>query len=75
MSTPTLLPIFEGAILDAVGLPVVAFFLALPFMEGLVVALEPDNLAVAFEGHDVRGDAVEDPAVVADHHGAAAKVQ
>src|SRR5215216_5729465 len=36
----------------------------------LVVALEPDDAAVAFEREDVRGDAIEEPAVVADHHGA-----
>src|SRR5205823_5333661 len=32
----------------------------------LVVALAPHRLAVALEGEDVRGDAVEEPAVVAD---------
>ena len=36
-----------------------------------VVALEPDDFAVALEGQDVRGDAVEKPAVVADDHRAA----
>ena len=35
------------------------------------VALEPAHLAVALEGEDVGGDAVEEPAVVADHHRAA----
>ena len=39
----------------------------------LVVALEPDRLAVALEGEDVGGDAVEEPAVVADDDGAAAR--
>src|SRR5688572_4006116 len=34
----------------------------------LVVALEPDDLAVAFESKHVRRDAIEKPAVVADHH-------
>src|ERR1700676_2526016 len=38
---------------------------------GLVVALEPDDLGIALEGEDVRGDAIEEPAVVADHHRAA----
>src|SRR6266498_519234 len=33
----------------------------------LVVPLEPDHPAVAFEGQHVGGDAVEEPAVVADH--------
>src|SRR5207249_1201105 len=40
----------------------------------LVVALEPDRAALALEGEDVGGDAVEEPAVVADDHGAAAEV-
>ena len=40
----------------------------------LVVALEPDDLAVALEGQHVRGDAVEEPAVVADDHRAAGEV-
>ena len=40
-----------------------------------VVALEPDHLAVAFEGEDVRGDAVEEPAVVADDRRAAGKFE
>jgi hypothetical protein len=35
------------------------------------VALEEADLAVALEGEDVRGDAVQEPAVVADHHDAA----
>ena len=35
------------------------------------VALEPAHLAVALEGQHVGGDAVEEPAVVADHDGAA----
>src|SRR5919206_125099 len=38
---------------------------------GLVVALEPDGLGLALERQDVRGDAVEKPAVVADDDGAA----
>ena len=48
--------------------------LALRFV-GLVVAFAPDRLAVPLEGEDVRGDAVEEPAVVADDHGAAAEVE
>ena len=36
----------------------------------LEIAFEPDRLAVAFERQDVGGDAVEEPAIVADHHGA-----
>ena len=34
----------------------------------LVVSLEPDHAAVALEGQHVRRDAIEEPAVVADHH-------
>src|SRR5882672_12270600 len=33
-----------------------------------VVAVEPADLGVALEREHVRGDAVEEPAVVADHH-------
>ena len=41
----------------------------------LVVPLVPHHLAVALEGEDVGGDAVEKPAVVADDHRAAGKAQ
>ena len=41
----------------------------------LVVPLEPDDLAVAFEREHVRRDAVEEPAIVADHDRAAGEVQ
>ena len=41
----------------------------------LIVAFAPNGLAVAFEGQNVRGDAVQEPAIVADHHGAAAEIQ
>src|SRR3954464_13751938 len=41
----------------------------------LVVPLEPDHLAVSLEGEHVRGDAVEEPAVVADHDRAAGEVE
>src|SRR5918993_1770681 len=41
----------------------------------LVVPFIPDHLAVALEGEHVRGDAVEEPAVVADHHRAPGEVQ
>src|ERR1700761_5131212 len=37
---------------------------------GLEVALEPLHVAVALEGEDVGAQAVEEPAVVADDHGA-----
>src|SRR5262245_48053488 len=39
----------------------------------LEVAFEPVGLAVSFEGENVSGDTVEEPAVVADDHGAAGK--
>ena len=41
----------------------------------LVVAFEPDDLAVALEGQHVRGDAIEEPAIVADDDGAAGEVE
>ena len=41
----------------------------------LIVALEPHDLAVAFEREHVRGDAVEEPAIVADDDGAAGEVE
>jgi hypothetical protein len=40
----------------------------------LKVALEPFDVAVAFEGQDMRGDAVEEPAVMADDDGAAGEI-
>src|SRR6516162_10202949 len=40
----------------------------------LEVAFEPFDVAVAFEGQNVGGDAVEEPAVVADDHGAAGEI-
>src|SRR6266404_1206843 len=39
------------------------------------VALEPRHLRVAFEREDVRRDAVEEPAIMRDHHGAAREVE
>src|SRR5215510_8682484 len=40
----------------------------------LVIALEPFHMAFALEGEDVGGDAVEEPAIVADDHGAASEI-
>lgn len=40
----------------------------------LEIALEPFDMAVAFEGQHVGGEAVEEHAVVGDDHGAAGKV-
>ena len=42
---------------------------------GLVVALEPEPVRLALPGQDVRGDAVEEPPVVAGDHGAAGEVE
>src|SRR5262245_6666619 len=39
-----------------------------------VVPVEPDDSAFALEGQDVRGDAVQEPAVVADDDGASGEV-
>src|ERR1700733_12232698 len=39
------------------------------------IALEPFDVAVAFEGQHVRGDAVEEEAVVADDDGAAGEIE
>ena len=41
----------------------------------LVVSLEPHDLAVPLEGEHVRGEAIEEPAVVADDHCAPGKRQ
>ena len=38
-----------------------------------VVAFVPDHFAIAFEGHNVRSDTVEEPAVVAADDGATGK--
>jgi hypothetical protein len=40
----------------------------------LEIALEPFDVALAFEGEDVGCDAVEEPAVVADDDGAAGEI-
>src|SRR3954447_25889322 len=61
--------------LDAVGDEAVGAEAALLVLfVGFEVAFEPVDLAVALEGQDVRGQAVEEEAVVADHHGAAGEV-
>src|SRR4051812_1219 len=64
------------AVLDAVWL--IGLGAEAPLAVGfvvLVVALEPLDGAVAFEGEDVGGDAIEEPAVVADDDGAAGEVE
>jgi hypothetical protein len=47
----------------------------LVFFVVLEIAFEPFDVAIAFEGQDMRGDAVvEEPAVMADDHGAAGEI-
>src|ERR1700722_15252574 len=46
----------------------------LVFLVFLEVALEPFDVAVAFEGQHVGGDAVEKPAIMADDDGAAGEI-
>src|SRR3954451_19762742 len=58
-----------GDAVRAVGLG--AELVAAPRLVGLEVALEPRDLRVALEGEYVRGDPVEEPAVVGDDHRAA----
>ncbi len=38
------------------------------------IPLKPGHLAVALKGEDVSGDAIEEPAIMADDHGAADEV-
>src|SRR5579885_2897724 len=65
----------QGLVADTVWLVGLGAEAALPIgLVVLVVALEPHDLAVALEGEDVGRDAVEEPAVVADHHDTAWKV-
>ena len=62
----------ELAVFDAVGaVGFLAFALLEIFEVGGVVAVVVNDFAVALEGEDVGGDAVEEPAVVGNHHGAA----
>src|SRR5438477_8786079 len=65
----------ERAIPDAVRAPVGADCLAHEFLIRLVVALEPPDTAIAFEDEQVRGDPVEEPAVVTDDHDAPGEVE
>src|SRR5690606_1448437 len=63
-------------VLDAAWLlRIVAQATAVVLLIGLVVALEPHHLAVALEGEHVRGDAIQEPAIVADDDGAAGEVE
>src|SRR5712692_5727858 len=56
-------------------LPLRAVLLAHLLLVRLVVALEPAHAAVALEHQHVRGDAVEEPAVVADNDDAAREIE
>lgn len=50
---------------------------ALRFLPLLVFAVRTfveDHFRIAFEGEDVRGDTIEEPAVVGDHDGAAGEI-
>ncbi len=63
------------SVFDAVGLVCggAETGLSVRFILG-IIPVEPDDLAVAFEGEHVGCDAVEKPAVVADDHGAPGKI-
>ena len=52
-----------------------AELLAAVLLVGLEVALEPRHLRVALEGEHVGADAVQEPAIVGDDHGAAGEVE
>jgi hypothetical protein len=47
---------------------VLAFAFLVVFLVFLKVAFEPDHFGIAFEGEDVGRDAVEEPAVMRNHH-------
>ena len=40
-----------------------------------IIALEKDRLAIAFESQDMSANTIEEPAIMADHEGAAREVQ
>src|SRR5260221_1971805 len=66
----------ELAVLDAMRLR--RFLAKTPFLVFLVfviVAGEEFHVRITFEGEDVRGDAIEEPAVVRDHERAAGKFE
>ena len=64
----------ELLVLDAVGLigAGAEFLLASCFVLA-EVSFEPADMAVALERQHVRGDTVEEPAIVGDHDGATGK--
>src|SRR5690606_28145097 len=62
----------ELLVLDALGNDAVRAQAAhLILLEGFEVALETLHMAVAFEGEDVGGQTIQEPAVVDDNHSAA----
>src|SRR5215212_8226426 len=66
----------EFSVLDAVRLIGFGAKAALPVgFVILVIAFEPDGAAVAFEREDMRRDAIEEPAIVADHDRAAGVIE
>src|SRR6185503_2417176 len=66
----------EGLVLDAVRLVGVFAFATLVVLGVfLIVAFAPDHFRIAFEREDVGGDAIEEPAIVRDHHRAAGEVE
>src|ERR1700754_1818363 len=58
-------------VLHPLGAGIVAHATLLVRFVLVVVAREELHVGIAFEGQDVRGDAVEEPAVMRDHHRAA----
>src|SRR5712692_6456059 len=65
----------ERPVADAMRTPVRAHGLAHELLVRLVVALEPAHTTVAHEDEHVRRDAIQEPAVVADHHDASREVE
>src|SRR5262249_7599789 len=62
----------ERLVLDAMRLVGVFAFATLVVLGVfLIVAFEPDDFRIALERQDVRGDAVEEPAIVRNHDSAA----
>ncbi len=65
----------QGPVFDPVGLIRIhaqtPFFILFVFAE---IPLEPEGAALPFEGQDMGGHPVQEPAVMADDHGAAGEV-
>src|SRR5438445_5493015 len=71
----TVLRTSKRPISNAMRLPVSALLLAHELLVRVVVPLEPAHAAVALEDEEMCRDAVEEPAVVTDHHDAAGEVE